>query len=155
MKIKKVFLSSIFLLILFGCIQKNNQSRQFSKLMKIQALSTDGKEITLSIQNYYLFISEQSKPFDQKGYFRDEKENGDYIMEPILRMAVRSVIGRYNPTELSIKTNAELENQIIDSANSLTIESEKKDKLKVQINAIILKEIIYSESAKESIVDNE
>jgi hypothetical protein len=155
MKIKKIFISSIFLLVLFSCIQKNNQSRQFSKLMKIQALSTDGKLITLNIQNYYLFISKQRKPFDQKGYFRNKKENGNYLIEPILNMAVRSVIGSYSPSELSKKTIEELENQILNTANYLTVESEKLNELKLQINAVILNEIIYSESAKESIIDTE
>lgn len=139
------------MLILFGCTQKNNQSRQFEKLWSIPALSKDGKEIIVKFRNDYQFISEHSKPFDEKGFFIDKKENGDYLIEPVIRSAVRSVIGRYNRTELSAKDKTELKNEIFDSTSSITIEYDKEDKLDVQINEIFLEQIIFSESAKRSI----
>ena len=149
MKYIKVFLTSITFFILFGCIEKNNQSRQFEKLIKTPALSVDEKEIIISVRNYYKFTSEQSEPFDEKGYFIDKKENNDHFIESIIRSSVRSVIGRYNLAELSVKDRTELENEIYDSANSI-IKSNKKDRLNVQINFVLLEEIIFPESIEHN-----
>ena len=115
--------------------------------------STDGKAITIHTKNHYQFLSKEDKLFDENGYFLDKNKNSNYDIESILISAVRSVIGRYNPKELSLKSTSELENELKTSVKSITTEHNKKVTLSIRINSIILENMIFSISAKEYLLN--
>ncbi|WP_299675287.1 SPFH domain-containing protein [uncultured Dokdonia sp.] len=152
MNYRKIFFLSIVLFSFYSCVEKSNTSRQFEKSIEARALSADGKEMSTNMLVYYSFASKESKLFDEQGEFIDKKEEGHYIVTPIIRSAVRSIIGRYSPHELSKKDKSELKNEIYDSVISTLKVSKNTDQLEIQIDSISLNKLLFSKAAQQSIL---
>ena len=127
---------------MLSCNQKTNKdSRQFENRIKTVVLSEDTVEFTIHTRNFYVYISTAEDLFNEKGYFIDKDIENQSLVNPILLSNIRSVIGKYNESELISMDASEIQKQIMSLSNSMTFETSEEVKYNIRFNAVFIEKL--------------
>ena len=115
--------------------------RQQELSEKMQALSSNGLEIKLDASAWYQPIyKDVAKLHQEKG-----EDYLQRVIQPAIRSAARSVVGRYTPEQLYSSKRDAIQEEIFDETKKIL------DKQYVQLNEILVRDVTLPPTIKDAI----
>lgn len=115
--------------------------RQQELSEKMQALSSNGLEIKLDASAWYQPIhADLAKLHQEKG-----EDYLQRVIQPAIRSAARSVVGRYTPEQLYSSKRDAIQEEIFDETKKIL------DKQYVQLNEILVRDVTLPPTIKDAI----
>ena len=115
--------------------------RQQELSEKMQALSSNGLEIKLDASAWYQPIhGDLAKLHQEKG-----EDYLQRVIQPAIRSAARSVVGRYTPEQLYSSKRDAIQEEIFDETKKIL------DKQYVQLNEILVRDVTLPPTIKDAI----
>lgn len=115
--------------------------RQQELFEKMQVLSSNGLEITLEATAWY------QPEYKNLGFLHKEKGENyvERIIQPAIRSAARSVVGRYTPEQLYSSKRDVIQEEILEETKTIV------DNQYVQINDILVRDVELPPTIKDAI----
>lgn len=115
--------------------------RQQEVFEKMQVLSSNGLEIKLEATAWF------EPEYEQLGFLHQEKgeEYVSRVLQPAIRSAARSVVGRYTPEQLYSSKRDVIQNEIYDETKKI-IENQY-----IQLNEILVRDVTLPPTIKDAI----
>lgn len=115
--------------------------RQQELFEKMKVLSSNGLEIQIDASAWYLPIkTELGKLHQEKGENYLER-----VIQPAIRSAARSVVGRYTPEQLYSSKRDAIQDEIFEETKKIL------DKQFIQLNEILVRDVTLPSTIKEAI----
>ncbi|HET8753523.1 MAG TPA: prohibitin family protein [Salinimicrobium sp.] len=115
--------------------------RQQTLSEKMQVLSSNGLEIKLDASVWF-------EPESENLGFLHQEKGVDYVervLQPAIRSATRSVVGRYTPEQLYASKREVIQNEILDETRNL-IENQY-----IQLNEVLVRDVSLPPTIKDAI----